>query len=381
MVATQDIAARQVILVDKPGVWGPYSGDPVSCVTCLSPWDGHVTCKSCGFPVCGDKCAVNHNHQIECTVLSRLPTKPEFVKDGIHPIIGAVMVVRLLQLRQHTPTLADKIHLLMDHVPDILERNDSADEILVKMLVALGYTRQEVLKAIGIIHTNEVFMGRWPGSCLYPTFSFITHSCISNASYTIYKDRTLVLSSKIDIQSGEEVTIQYISPSMGNIRRRQQIRENWFFDCTCIRCQDSTELGTFLSAVLCQQCASDAFSGFLLPKDALDYSSSWVCSREECGAEESGTNITSMVNNMEAEVEEIGDTDLEMIEEKIAEWCLVLHSQHYLVLMLKRKLLSSMEDCFIQDSSWGPRKVALLEENKRIFDILDPFNKNEYSQK
>ena len=35
----------------------------------------------------------------------------------------------------------------------------------------------------------------------------------------------------------------------------------WYFDCTCRRCQDPTELETFVSALICEVCEDD----FLLP--------------------------------------------------------------------------------------------------------------------
>ena len=35
----------------------------------------------------------------------------------------------------------------------------------------------------------------------------------------------------------------------------------WYFDCTCQRCQDPTELETFVSALICEVCEDD----FLLP--------------------------------------------------------------------------------------------------------------------
>ena len=37
--------------------------------------------------------------------------------------------------------------------------------------------------------------------------------------------------------------------SIGNMRRREDIKRNWFFDCACPRCSDATEMGSFMSAV------------------------------------------------------------------------------------------------------------------------------------
>jgi len=36
------------------------------------------------------------------------------------------------------------------------------------------------------------------------------------------------------------------------LKRRTKLREKWFFDCSCSRCSDPTELGSHASSLLCQ---------------------------------------------------------------------------------------------------------------------------------
>ena len=38
-----------------------------------------------------------------------------------------------------------------------------------------------------------------------------------------------------NIQKGEEITITYMNLLMPTFMRRKKIRENWYFDCFCIR--------------------------------------------------------------------------------------------------------------------------------------------------
>ncbi len=40
----------------------------------------------------------------------------------------------------------------------------------------------------------------------------------------------------------------------GNIRRRDDIQRYWYFNCACQRCLDPTEMGTYMSAIRCNQC-------------------------------------------------------------------------------------------------------------------------------
>ena len=147
-----------------------------------------------------------------------------------------------------------------------------------------------------------------------------------------------MLLAQVPIKSGEEITVQYITDLVGNVRRRQQLRERWFFDCSCVRCADPTELGTFLSGVLCKKCSG----GVLLPKDSLDYESDWACGRDGCGTVVAGRTIAALIETMEREMDQYTETDMDNLIEKVDELSQVLHAQHYLLLLVKRRLLGAM---------------------------------------
>ena len=42
-------------------------------------------------------------------------------------------------------------------------------------------------------------------------------------------------------------------------------RKNWFFDCTCDRCSDKTEMETYLGAILCRACSEKARYYYSIP--------------------------------------------------------------------------------------------------------------------
>ena len=46
---------------------------------------------------------------------------------------------------------------------------------------------------------------------VYPTFSFASHSCVSNCNPVVFPNRHLALQSKVRIARGEELTISYVS--------------------------------------------------------------------------------------------------------------------------------------------------------------------------
>ena len=54
-----------------------------------------------------------------------------------------------------------------------------------------------------------------------------------------------------EIKRGEELTIQYQSLFTGSRKRREMFKKVWYFDCECRRCQDPSELGSYLNAFIC----------------------------------------------------------------------------------------------------------------------------------
>merc|ERR1712025_26275 len=61
--------------------------------------------------------------------------------------------------------------------------------------------------------------------------------------------------AKRRIKKGEEVTIRYSYICLHRDLLRDVIHDAWMFSCSCARCLDSTELGTFVSAFSCRDCS------------------------------------------------------------------------------------------------------------------------------
>ena len=71
------------------------------------------------------------------------------------------------------------------------------------------------------------------------------------------------------------------------------LKQTKWFDCSCNRCLDPSEHGTYLSALQCRAC-SDKQEGKLLPKMPTDSKSDYVCSG--CGSEISGESAQMMLD-------------------------------------------------------------------------------------
>jgi hypothetical protein len=64
----------------------------------------------------------------------------------------------------------------------------------------------------------------------------------------------------------------------GTLKRRDHLKESKFFDCTCARCSDPTELGTYAGALKCPQCST----GVVLSTAPLDRDADWQCNNNAC---------------------------------------------------------------------------------------------------
>ena len=335
----------QTILTERPAVWGPNLKSGPKCCNCLARWRGY-SCPECQFPVCDEECARGQHHTIECGLLARLDIDITFtVGEVANPAMSLINVVRFLRLANTNPDTAKRVEVLMDHVEDITAKPElremwkvTAVDPLTRSLPDSPYSSGDVMRAVGVLQTNTVSLavpGQKHGlyTALYPTFSFLSHSCVCNAKFNILRDRTLQLVAQTRIKTGEEITIQYMTPMLGNVQRRKKIRKNWFFDCSCPRCEDPSELGTNVSGVVCQECP-----GVLLPRGGH-----YTCSSDDCQNTINVNQVEDMEQLLETEIEEVDGKDVEALQRMIDKWQEKLHPQHFLILLLKRKLLAALK--------------------------------------
>ncbi|KAL6032500.1 hypothetical protein STEG23_013380, partial [Scotinomys teguina] len=74
------------------------------------------------------------------------------------------------------------------------------------------------------------------GVGLYPSMSLLNHSCDPNCSI-VFNGPHLLLRAVREIEAGEELTICYLDMLMTSEERRKQLRDQYCFECDCIRCQ------------------------------------------------------------------------------------------------------------------------------------------------
>jgi len=405
VVATRDIKPLELIIQDEAVVIGPQYEAEATCVQCLGRVDGSVVCDACNFLFCTEECKQTFNstkelgcqktgswHGVECEVFRKLEPKLEVTNTSPGTIAyeyGGISVLRLLSLRDADPDSWARLQFLMDHEQERREEKEFwrmfqvnvVDFLRKRCNLADKYSDEEIHWAIGILRTNAANVNRkhmqqqgTSGKSIYPTFSFLSHSCVCNARYIIDpKDDSMDVRAQTHIKKGEEITIQYITFLFGNVKRRKDIKASWMFECGCRRCRDVTELNTFLSALLCPKCG-----GPVLPKSSELKEKDWEC--RECGESVPTETVEDISDQLEKTMFDTFEDDTAKYEALIEEYTPLLHPNHFQMLLLKRYLADSMEKSrYLAETMNGrlsleqiKRKIGLMEEYLNTFRTVDP---------
>lgn len=230
--------------------------------------DGYV-CSQCNLPVCEEMCEKGEEHSKECKVLSRAAVKVEDMSQP-HKVYWCITTLRLLRYRHQDPDRYAIVERMMDHNEEHSKEDawSTYREAVVDFLrqqCDFQMSEEEIFHALGVLDVNSVKINSGSnivnGHGLYPLTSLLSHGCISNSKTVLKSDYSLECKATTFIAQGEEVTKNYVSPLETTQMRREKLRKGWYFDCACMRCQDPTEGGAFVSATRCLRCGD----GTILP--------------------------------------------------------------------------------------------------------------------
>jgi hypothetical protein len=239
--------------------------------------------------------------------------------------------------------------------------------------------RATLHKIYGIIETNAPYIKLPSGveiSGIYPTCSFLEHSCMPNSSFTfdVEDGFKFVVKSGRKLKSGEHISIMYTHTNLlwGTQLRQQRLKKAKYFTCACGRCSDPTELGTYFSALCCAGMSKEKreCEGFLLPDNPLSDKTEWVCNK--CPAKETSEQVRLLIAKIGEEVEALlqpnpTPSQLEATIEKLSQ---SLHPNHYQNFPLKFKLIQLYDAEKINDETLA-KKFEICESLLYIVDTLD----------
>ena len=224
-------------------------------------------------------------------------------------------------------------------------------------------------RAVGLFWVNAFACSNGGGQAVFPTFSFMSHSCAPNCTHSVFPNKTLALQAKMNISAGTEFTISYISPLQGLIKRRMKLHDKWFFDCSCDRCSDPTELGSFTSALLCQVCAVP--EAYMVSEASRDATAPWKCVK--CGLKLPAEEVNKAETKVAMESQKLDTQSLADFEIFLEQVSLSLHPHHYLVILLKRHLVGLYSKELPQLENEKLEQVKhYAEEVEAVYQIIDP---------
>lgn len=316
LVASRSIAPGEVVIVEPPLLLALRAKSPPYCSTCFRRARDY-TCPACGFFLCDEGC-LTKRHREECCFLQRLglagPSKEAQQKEEreLRERLAAMapqdraQAEALLQRAKLTATQQRHYEVLRHYivVPAIQTlvamsrseltrravlalqgRPDEASQrfrVNQRRIVDVVVGTLQASTDAALVHricsvwdTNgfEVPLG-WGTRVhgLYPLASLLTHDCRANTQQWFTAGGTLVLRAVDHIAAGQVVTTSYTDPQWATMLRQDHLRVSKQFTCTCQRCADPTEMGTFMGSPKCSGCG-----GPMVSSAPLDPSAVWVC--------------------------------------------------------------------------------------------------------
>ena len=187
----------------------------------------------------------------------------------------------------------------------------------------------------------------------------------------------MVVKAARNIKAGEEITHSYVDAQEPFLVRQELLKLGKFFHCSCSRCEDTTELGTYSSALLCPACRSP-----VITKDVTDLSSDWVCTK--CSKVFPALKISKVTGAIK-EKAELLEYDKDRLEEcgvKAHETFLkkfkpILHPNHVILIKVKYALakmygrMAGYEANNLTNDQLE-RKLGLCREVLGVLDVIMP---------
>ncbi|XP_055598472.1 SET domain-containing protein SmydA-8-like [Uranotaenia lowii] len=346
LVATKDIKAGEVVLKESPLVQGPAQITGPVCVGCLEGLKENqfLECERCGWPVCKRECQNNPSHLPECKFTIARGSKMSLQHFYVpHPGYQCVTALRCLLMAQYEPTKWQALSKLESH--DEQRRGTEQwrnDRTFVASFIPRFFkcenkwTEDEILKVVGILQVNghEIPLTEPPSVAVYNNASMIEHSCRPNLSKSFTSKKEIVFWAPSAIKKGERLSICYTDVLWGTPSRMEHLQQTKLFRCSCARCLDPTEFGTYFSALKCSGFKKDSdCNGLLLPENASNWFGSWICNK--CRSLVDVKEISNIMDRARVDQKAMQKSNEEHCSKYIAHYSRWLAPNHHFIVDVK----------------------------------------------
>lgn len=363
LIATRDIKQGEMILKEKPAIVGPKIVSYPVCLTCykkLKPEkqpDGKVDfykCKSCGWPMCNFICETGKPHEEECELMAKRKYKSTISYTGADRKESAYCVItplRCLLLKKSEPLQYEGILNLQGHLEERI--NTPLYRILKANLVTfiqqvLGLTEfdEETILNVAAILDNNAFDYRNKANvklrAIYLTAAMQSHDCTPNTKHVFLDNYLFAVIATTPITKGSVIKTSYTEPLHGTLTRRIHLQNVKCFLCTCARCSDPTELGTYLGSIYCSKCytANSNKDPKEIPKivstNPLENNAEWKCIT--CSHKVQAKQMTWGNEAIVKDLQSLDKTNPKEYEEFIIKYEQALHPTNYHIIQIKYAL-------------------------------------------
>lgn len=332
MVAKRNIKAGDVIVREPPLVLGPKISSIVMCLGCHRtinpPKSGdYFKCSGCTWPLCGSSCESLPAHVEECQLMRQKKFNSSIKNCGAPKIEAAYCVITPLRVILLKKTNPKAFKTIMELTSNLDQRIDTKlygalrvnlVPFIRSFLGLTDFTETDVLNIAGILDTNtfDVVLPakqtRLRG--IYPISAMLAGGCVPNTKHFVDENFEMKVIACVPIKKGEMILTSYTHPLKTTIERKHQIREAKCFDCICPRCNDPSEMKTFVSGVRCKSCSV----GIQVPVDLIR----WQCS--ECFKEISSKEATEILKNARSSLEALNKKSIADCEKFLRSFLVVL---------------------------------------------------------
>ncbi|KAL4711520.1 hypothetical protein ACJJTC_000536 [Scirpophaga incertulas] len=180
---------------------------------------------------------------------------------------------------------------------------------------------------------------------------------------SINDNNVLVCHASRPINKGDTIYYNYTDPLKGTALRQQHLLIGKYFECKCSRCEDHTELGTYMSSAICPDCKT----GYVSKSSDDD----WTCS--DCQKQFEHANIGHIVKCCTDKFDVINKKDEKELEEYIRHVSKVLAPNHYLLLDAMQRLAGVLRDAINREPH--PTKKLMRRKIQLCHDLLPVLEK------
>ena len=335
--AARSIETGELIFRDYPIILGPRAAltCPPLCVNCYGKDNLRPCERKCGLKLCSDKCQNSSKHQKECKIVRQWQTRPipEELSEKLGKVFSPIRAILLSDedkkvvrcLKAH---ISDQHGFEVDVMKKVLYLDVKEDEEMFMRFVCCVMDANAFEVIVGSENNQSSVKG------LYPLGSLANHSCTPNTIHVFDNNQHMIVRASTFIPKGTEIFHSYSRVIWGTPTRRFHLFRTKHFLCKCQRCEDPTEFGSYISAILCKNCKT----GKVIPIDPLIHNGKWQC--EGCAESINKKDVAALSSLLGSTLNSFTNDDVEIMLKFITtKLATVVPENNETVVELKYKLI------------------------------------------